>query len=286
MKRCWLAGLVLSIAFSAVVSISAVNPGVTLIGTGFIPGDASDLSGLAGLPICQRDDVTVCIDQATLGGLGSAVTYTGFKDVFLATPDRGPFDGRTNVPYLDRFHVMRLKINTAAAFPNITPTLLATRFLRDERNRNFVGDAYAFDTTNPALTRRFDPEGATVGILGTFFVSDEYGPYIREFDATGRLLRRIKVPSRFLLDPVNGHPSGDLDAPGGNSLELYPGFNVTGRQANRGMEGLTITPNGRTLVGIMQNALLQDHGSIQTYDRSRRIQQSHPDGGSSDRQDA
>ena len=25
------------------------------------------------------------------------------------------------------------------------------------------------------------------------------------------------------------------------------------------MEGLAITPNGRTLVGIMQNALLQDH---------------------------
>ena len=35
---------------------------------------------------------------------------------------------------------------------------------------------------------------------------------------------------------------------------------MTGRQANRGMEGLTITPDGRTLVGIMQNALLQDHG--------------------------
>ena len=47
----------------------------------------------------------------------------------------------------------------------------------------------------------------------------------------------------------------------GNSLELYPAFNTTGRQANRGMEGLAITPNGRTLVGIMQNALLQDHGA-------------------------
>jgi hypothetical protein len=31
---------------------------------------------------------------------------------------------------------------------------------------------------------------------------------------------------------------------------------VSGRQANRGMEGLTITPSGRFLVGIMQNALL------------------------------
>jgi len=38
------------------------------------------------------DDDTACIDQATLGGLGSAVTDTGFSDVFLAVPDRGPSD--------------------------------------------------------------------------------------------------------------------------------------------------------------------------------------------------
>ena len=34
--------------------------------------------------------------------------------------------------------------------------------------------------------------------------------------------------------------------------------NTSGRMANKGMEGLAITPNGRTLVGIMQNALIQD----------------------------
>jgi hypothetical protein len=34
--------------------------------------------------------------------------------------------------------------------------------------------------------------------------------------------------------------------------------NITGRVANKGMEGLAITPDGKTLVGIMQNALIQD----------------------------
>ena len=34
--------------------------------------------------------------------------------------------------------------------------------------------------------------------------------------------------------------------------------NTSGRTANKGMEGLAITPDGKTLVGIMQNALLQD----------------------------
>jgi len=34
--------------------------------------------------------------------------------------------------------------------------------------------------------------------------------------------------------------------------------NTIGRTANKGMEGLAITPDGNTLVGIMQNALIQD----------------------------
>jgi hypothetical protein len=34
--------------------------------------------------------------------------------------------------------------------------------------------------------------------------------------------------------------------------------NTSGRVANKGMEGLAITPDGRTLVGIVQNALIQD----------------------------
>jgi hypothetical protein len=259
-------GCVGGLMLAAVVATSAQNPGVTLIGTGFIPGTDLDFSGLAGEAICQKDDISVCIDKATLGGLGSAVAYTGFDDVFVAVPDRGPFDGRTDVPYLDRFHLLKLTVNPNKPFPNINAKLLDTRFLSDENGTAFVGDAYAFNTADPSKSRRFDPEGVTVGQRGTFFVSDEYGPYIREFDRFGTLIRKIAVPSKFLLDPINGHMSGDLDS-GGNSLELLPSFNVTGRQANRGMEGLTITPNGRLLVGIMQNALLQDHGLDATGSR-------------------
>jgi hypothetical protein len=240
--------------------LSGADPGISLVGTGLIPGNLLDHSGLAGSPICRRDDLTDCIDQATLGGFGSGLTNTGYDNVFVATPDRGPFDGRTDVPYLDRFHLLRIVTDAkAASFPNITTTLLDTRFLIDEQKRNFVGDAYAFDTADPSGTLRFDPEAVVMGRRGTILISDEYGPYVREFDRHGRLLRRIALPSKFALDPETGTPSGDLDS-GGNSMELYPALNVTGRQANRGMEGLAITPDGRTLVGIVQNALLQDHG--------------------------
>jgi hypothetical protein len=235
----------------SVLILSAADPGITFIGMGLIPAkNVFDLSGLKGESICQRENTTTCIDQATFGGFGSGLTYTGHDDVFLAVPDRGPFDGRTNVPYLDRFHFLHITVAVGKPFPNITSTLLDTRFLKNERNENFVGDAYAFDDG-----LRFDPEGVAVSGDGTFFVSDEYGPSVIEFDRQGHLVRRIPVPDRFAIT----NPTGDVDADG-NSFELYPFMNTSGRQANRGMEGLTVTPDGRTLVGIMQNALIQDHG--------------------------
>jgi hypothetical protein len=67
---------------------------------------------------------------------------------------------------------------------------------------------------------------------GTFWVSDEYGPFIVHFDANGKELER--------LSPFDG-------AALPKELAL--------RSPNQGMEGLTITPDGSTLVGIMQSAL-------------------------------
>ena len=240
-------------AFVALSVLQAADPGITLIGMGTVAGDALDYSGLDG-DICQRDDAKNCIPRATLGGFGSALTYTGHDNVFLAVPDRGPFDGRTNVPYQNRFHFFHIVVDLGVPYPNIRTTLLDTRFLRNA-NRRLLGDAYAFDTDSSGIARRFDPEGVVVGPDRTFFVSDEYGPYVYQFDREGYLIRRLPVPSKFLI----ASPGGDVDE-AGNSLELYPNRNTMGRQANRGMEGLAITPDGRYVVGIMQNALIQDNG--------------------------
>jgi hypothetical protein len=239
-------------ATMAVSTLRGTDAGVTLIGMGAVPGDALDRSGLDG-DICQRDNTKNCIPRATLGGFGSALAYTGHDNVFLAVPDRGPFDGRTNVPYADRFHFLHMVVDVGVPYPNIRVTVLDTRFLRDG-NRRLLGDSSAFDA-DPLATRRFDPEAVRVGPDKTFYVSDEYGPYLYQFDRDGYLIRRLPVPSKFLI----GTPSGEVDD-AGNSLELYPNKNTMGRQANRGMEGLAITPDGRYLVGIMQNALIQDNG--------------------------
>ena len=228
-------------------AVPAANLGITLVGKGLVPGTALDKSGLAGT-ICQAGVPGNCVPEAIFGGFGSDLTYTGHDNVFIAAPDRGPFDGLTDVPYPDRFHFLHITTDLGAPFPNIRTVLLDTRFLKNESGQIFVGAAGAFDANDQLASLRLDPEGIRVGSDGTFYVSDEYGPYIFEFDRRGHLLRRITVPPKFFI----ANPSADPNA------ELLG--NVSGRQANRGMEGLAISPDGKTLFGIMQSALLQDKG--------------------------
>ncbi|ADU91745.1 esterase-like activity of phytase family protein [Taylorella equigenitalis] len=81
-----------------------------------------------------------------------------------------------------------------------------------------------------------DTEGLVVLEDGTFWVSDEYGPHIAHFDAEGKQIERIS-PLGFK-----------------NEGRKIPAVFAT-RRPNRGMEGLTITPDGKTLVGIMQSTM-------------------------------
>jgi len=217
-----------------------VTPGIALVGKGVVSGSALDTSGLAG-SICQAGAPANCVPKAIFGGFGSDLTYTGHDNVFIAAPDRGPFDGLTDVPYLDRFYFLHITTDVGAPFPNIRTILLDTRFFKDKGGEDFVGAAGSFDS-------RLDPEGIRVAPDGTFYISDEYGPYIFQFNRQGHLLRRIELPSKFAIANPSDNPNDELLG------------NTSGRQANRGMEGLAISPDGSTLFGIMQNALLQDHG--------------------------
>jgi hypothetical protein len=81
-----------------------------------------------------------------------------------------------------------------------------------------------------------DPEGLVAMKDGTFWISDEYGPHIVHYAADGRQLERIS--------PV-GINTGNRKLPAVFAK----------RWANRGMEGLAITPDEKTLVGIMQSRL-------------------------------
>jgi hypothetical protein len=82
------------------------------------------------------------------------------------------------------------------------------------------------------------------------YISDEYGPYLYEFDRlSGQRTRSFTLPAKFAVSNLSAVGSDEISG------------NMSGRVANKGMEGLAITPNGRTLVGAMQSPLLQDGGT-------------------------
>ena len=220
-------------------AVRAAPAPVELIGTGVVPGTAKD--GLVLTPALLEDGVT---PHDQIGGFGSGLAYTGVGTSYLAVPDRGPADGTTS--YRDRAYLFDIVVTPGAAQP-VTIALRSATLLSNEEGQPLTGSAAAFDATNSPASLRFDPEAVRISGGGSFYVSDEYGPFVYEFDAEGRRLRAIPLPPRFLIAAANALPANEL--PPGNS---------SGRQANRGMEGLAVSPDGRKLFGLMQNALIQD----------------------------
>jgi hypothetical protein len=218
-----------------------------------------------------------------LGGFGSAIAYAS-GNTFLVLPDRGPnaitFNDAVDqtASYINRFHTVTLELKPSApgnALPfSLTPEMTKTTLLwsftplvygsgaglnvppgappiNNFFQHYFTGRSDNFDpnrNSGDPNDARFDTEGMRVSNDGLrVYISDEYGPYIYEFDRlTGVRLRSFAAPQDFFVTKLS---------PVGND-EISE--NVVGRTANKGMEGLAITPDGRTLVGIMQNALIQD----------------------------
>ncbi len=94
-----------------------------------------------------------------------------------------------------------------------------------------------------------DSEGLVALADGTFWISDEYGPWLVHVDAKGRTLERIGP------------------CPGPKSLPKVLAL----RRPNRGMESLTITPDGTTLVGVMQNPVDNPDSAVRKTSRFNRI---------------
>jgi hypothetical protein len=234
----------LSVASCVACLASTSMAAVIYAGSGSLSPSGSDLSGLTGT---LEDGARANL----LGAFGSAIAYAG-NGTFIATPDRGSNATNYNpaidntTTYINRFHDITLGMTLQAnGTVTVTPTLTKTTLLTKADGVTY------FDGRSDHFDRRFDPEGVRVAPDGkSVFISDEYGPYIRQFDrATGKLIRDIAVPAKFLINTPQSTGAAEL-----------PPTNTSGRQANRGMEGLAITPDGKTLVGIMQSPLIQDGG--------------------------
>lgn len=219
----------------------SVTTACTLYGTGNIPPNTRD--GLVVTPATLQSGLS----NNQIGAFGSAIAYTGAGNLYIATPDRGPNDG--NDSYTDRYYQLEITLNAGM----VTPRVVGASTLNKVPGTTFTGFSSEFDASNSTESRRFDPEGVRVSPAGTFFTSDEYGPFLYEFGADGNRIRALNVPHKFLID----HPSA--------TAELPPA-NTKGRQLNRGMEGLAISPDGSKLYGLMQNALIQD-GALDSSNR-------------------
>lgn len=216
-----------------------------------------------------------------LGGVGSGLAYAG-GNTFLALPDRGPnattynttIDNTTS--YIPRFQTFSLSLApnpdydslTVGSLPYIlSPFLTDTTLFYSKKklaygvdgapalNREdkfyFSGRSDNFDTTRPSTNPqngRLDPEGIRVSNDGkSVFITDEYGPYVYQFDRdSGKRLKTFTLPDYF-----------SAPKPAAEEAIEIPN-NSVGRVSNKGMEALAITPNGSTLVGMMQQNLAQD----------------------------
>jgi hypothetical protein len=105
-----------------------------------------------------------------------------------------------------------------------------------------------------------DNEGVVHMADGSFWVSEEYGPYIYHYAADGKLLGAIRPPAAFI--PMRkGEENFASNNPPAGSEGPKPANPESGRQNNQGFEGLALGPDGKHLYALLQSALVQDGGN-------------------------
>lgn len=197
------------------------------------------------------------------GGYGSALVPDPKQEgVFYLLTDRGP---NTDGPLTNS------KVFPLAGFtPQIgkfklegdSLKLIQTIELKDASGNKMTGlpnpagsggtGEIALDLNNVTLNsdpNGIDSEGLVVMKDGSFWVSDEYGPHIVHLDATGKMIEKI--------NPFSG-------------ARALPKV-LAKRKVNRGMEGLAITPDEKTLVGIMQSPLINPSAAAVKDSRVIRV---------------
>lgn len=274
-------------SFLGLTLLASTAHAVELIAIGKVSSTYEDFAVETSLPLENG------VPGNRLGGIGSGLAYAG-GTTFLALPDRGPNANPYNsqvddtVSYINRFQTLNLSLapsvdpETGLPF-TLTPMLTDTTLLSSPtrlvygtgaglgfqidgvtplgsgapmlnsiaHTYFFTGRSDNYDPTQPSSDprgARLDPESIRVSSDGdSVFISDEYGPHVYQFDRhTGKRIKSFALPANLAV--TNLSPVGNTEIAN----------NTVGRVANKGMEGLALTPDGRTLVGIMQANLEQD----------------------------
>jgi hypothetical protein len=111
-----------------------------------------------------------------------------------------------------------------------------------------------------------------LGSDSTYWISDEYAPYIYQFSPSGKMLQAIRPPNAFI--PLrNGTESFSAASPPiyNPDLKIKPEDPTSGRGNNQGLEALTASPDGKHLYTLLQSATIQDGGKSSSKRRNSRF---------------
>ena len=266
-----------SVAYTAPNYVTTLDStSVTLNGATFVN---QGLVGSARLPANLHD-----FNGETLGSFsGMAIDLKtwrrGVDGAYTASmftlPDRGPnnIGGFTTTNYAARLNKFQLKLNpytgSAAVASNVQQMTLTQDggfLLRDATGQLFTGrdpqsgvlvrDGIRYPTppAGDAGAGKIALDAEAVAFLndGSFYVGDEYAAGIYYFDASGNQIGAIQA-NPDLLPRVNGA----VNFNGTNDAPLVAGS--TGRRSNQGMEGVSVSPDGKRLFAVLQSATLQDN---------------------------
>ncbi|RWK24485.1 MAG: hypothetical protein E5X49_24510 [Mesorhizobium sp.] len=239
------------------------------------------LVGVGRIPASQKDK----FGETFGSGSGMAIdtkSWThdgaGYKGSLWLLPDRG-YNVAGTTDYRPRLNTISIELTPTApgAAPaagqeqsGVKATPADTMLLTDDKGT----DATGLDPLNgvrpaagdmPMLPQAdngklsLDDEAIVRLPDGTMFISDEYGPNIYRFSADGRLMSATQPPAALV--PVrHGKPNFASDNPGPGAAEPDPKDPETGRQNNQGLEGMSMTPDGKFLIAVLQSAPRQDGG--------------------------
>lgn len=227
-------------------------------------GSAADwrMSGYVESPALTRDASRLpagVSDSANLNRFGfySDLVYDPRTRAWFALSDRGPGGGL--IDYATRIQRLRIPFDGAGRIGD--PVVVKTIVFKTKDGNVFNGlNPLLLNGRKDALGLSFDPEGVAIGTTGHFFIADEYGPSIYEFNSSGRFIRAFAIPPNLLPRTAAGTP---------NFVDGRPDV-VNGRQDNRGFEGIALDESGNKLYAVMQDPLV-DEGDQKDGRRSRNV---------------
>lgn len=221
--------------------------------------------GLVGAGELSADAVDFLGD--TLGSFSSLKVAPGswkrvgdhYEGILWTLPDRGRNDPAAKLFYDYPARLERFRIRFTPGDGRLTLAPDGGLELRDFRGRPFTGadpDAGTLIERGMILPApaggighgkvSLDAEALQFTRDGGFYIGDEYTANVYYFDRRGRL-RGVIQPPAAIAPRRDGRPDfGSLHAPD------------TGRRNNQGPEGVSLSPDGRTLFVALQSALMQD----------------------------